>query len=407
VFVDPFSFDRGRLIPGQEIAVVDVSGGSSAQGHFVVSPTQPGHSPQFGGSWDRGLFQYAIAYNEESQIHSLIAMLSGTAYQQAQLAATAHDMWRLATATSLDRQADLRERGDENGGLWLRFANETADRDVVNVQRGGGQEFAFDNGMDRDSYAVTFGVDFLNGGAGDSAWTLGAMAGYNNAEIEYDGSPNTVLVDGWTLGVYGGYVAGPLWIDGAINLNEALVEQFIPGFALNPPDTLVSNDFRSVGMQVDAGVRIDLTPAVFVEPLATLSYVRTNFDDLNVQPDDASRPGLTVYWNDPTSFRAGLGGRLGLNHDFGFLRGQIALLARVLTEADGENSIASIHNNAFPNDADFNVEDDEVDSTVMEYGLNTSVRSPGDAVSGFINLGTQQSSNFDAFTAKVGVRYQW
>lgn len=397
-----FPFDRGGAV---DIVVVDVAGGTSGAGHFVLDEETPGYNPAFGGAIDKGIFIYPLVYDADSQQHILTGVPGQDTLQFPRLAQASHDLWRLSTATSLDRQADLRNRGEEDGGLWLRFANETTDGDITDVGKAGSQEWDFDNSFSRDSYAVTFGLDFLSGGSGDSAWVFGAMGGYANSDVTYDVSPNRAELNGWSLGAYGGYVAGPLWIDGAVNLNELTLRQHIPALDLDPLDTKVSNDLRSVGAQVDAGWRFDLTRAIFIEPLASISYVSTSFDTLEIIPDDPNRPGLNLDWDDPTSLRAGLGGRIGTDYDLGFMRGQLSLSAKVWNESDGE-SVVNIHNSALPDAPDAEVKQ-TFDDTVTEVTVGASVRSPGDAVSGFINLGGATSSDYDAFTAKLGVRYQW
>lgn len=405
---DRFNFDRGRLNEASRegILLVDVSGGTSAQGHFVVGPNTRGYSPAFGGSWDQGLFQYVMSYDEDSQQHRLVGMLSGTAFQQAQVMASVQDLWRSSIANWQGYQADLRQSGvGGEGGIWLRTERENGTRDRVNTETAGGASFDFDNSVNRNSLTTTAGLDLLSGEQGDLRWSTGLMLGYVTSELDYDRNANSVELNGWSYGLYGGVRSGAMWLDAALNVNQVTMRQFLPGFQLEPRDTLVSNDVVSFGGQVDAGWRMTPSSAWFVEPMLGLSYVRSDVDALSVLPLDTTRAGLDLRWDAPTSLRGSLGGRFGMDRDFGVLRARFTGLVRVWNEFDGE-TVATIHNNAYPDDPDHRVTD-AFDGAFTEIGFGTTVHTPGGGLSGYLNLTGRQATDYRTFGAAAGVRLHW
>ena len=404
---DRFNFGRGRLNPAARdgIVLVEVTGGNSEQGHFVVGPNTPGYDPAFGGSWDRGLFQYIVSYDDSTQQHKLVGMLNDSAFQQAALAGTSHDLWRMAAGNWLGYQADRRETGQGlDQDVWLRTSRTSASRDQVTTEQAGGANFDFDHGFDRSDLTMTAGLDVLAGGDADGNWSLGVMLGYVTSSLRYTGENNSEF-NGFNYGAYATFSSGGLWVDGVFNVNDLTMRQAIPGLRLNPVDTLVSSDLQTLGFQVDAGWRFQMSEALFVEPLAGLSYGKTRFEALKLVPDDTFEPGLSLEWDDPITQRASLGGRVGLDQTLLGLRTRFTLMARAWSELDGESN-TSIANEAFPDDPELMVSD-AFDGTFTELGLGASVKSANGLVTGFLNLGSQQGDDYSTVSASAGVRVSW
>lgn len=404
--VETLPGDRGRLT-SEGILLIDVRGGISAQGHFLIDPASEGYSPDNGGSLDKGMFQYVIAYNEEVQQHRLYSILSGSSHQMPLLASAAQSLWRLSTGTSLERQTDL--RGDIvdglGGGIWMRAAGEYAGRDHTNVSTAGGQDFVFDNGHEQTSYAITGGLDLVSGTGAASAYVLGVMAGYANAEVGYEASRNSQIVDGWTLGAYASYLSGGLFVDAAVNAANVNIRNDTPSFNFFPAGSILTSRATLLGAQIETGWRLQIAENFFVEPIASLSYVRGGFEDVSIRPDDASRPGLAVLYDDPISLRGSVGSRIALKQNLGPVTAQFSLLGRIWSEFEGEN-VAAIHNLAFPDDADAQVIDD-FSGTFNEFAVGTSLYGLDGALSGFFNFGGKFGDDYESQNLSAGVRVNW
>lgn len=404
-----YSGDRGRLtqqIMDDGILLVDAPGSTVAAENFALDPGMRGYNPD-SQSLDKGLYQYVLLFDEEASQFKLFGTLSGAAYQLPIAATAAHNLWRLSTGSWLNRQADLRGGiGDGvGGGIWMRASGDQTERDVTGLSTLGGLPFSVDSSHRQDTYAVTGGVDVLTASDGDRAYVVGLMAGYAHTDIEYDASANTQAMDAWTGGLYAGLVIGGLFVDATVSANNVIIDTDAPGFDLLPEGTILSSRLVSLGGQVEAGWRLPFSGGLFAEPLASVSYVRSKMDDLDIKPDDYSRPGLEVSFEDPSSLRAGVGGRLGLERLFLGMRTEVSVLGRVWTDLEGQNT-ASIHNLAFPDDPDIRVTDD-FSGRFNEVAVGGSVYSPNGIVSGFLNLGGKFGDDYQAKTGSMGVRVAW
>ena len=398
MFEEPVPGDRGQFLP-DGIVLVEVPGGTSAQGHFVPSPNIRGYSPQAGGMVDKGFYAYMIGYKEDTQQHVLVSIPGPNAYQLPLLAQGVQGLWRLSTGSWFDRQADIRGQQHGNGGAWLRVTGETADRDVFEDVLAAGAAFTFDNTFSRKSYAVTGGADLMHAASGDTTLVTGVTLGYANSEFEYADSANFARIDAWTLGGYGSIVSGGVFVDVAVNANRAVVDNDIPSANLFPAGTILSTKVLSVGTQVEAGWRIPvLTPGLFVEPLAGFSYVWSNWEDLYLPTDNPNRTGITAEMGDPNSTRAGIGGRVGFDRDFGFARGEFSLLGRAWEDLGDETSVTLIGPGEDP------VVANNFTGRFNEVAVSASVYGPGDTVSGFLKLGGKFADDYQAQTASAGVR---
>ncbi|HYG25948.1 MAG TPA: hypothetical protein VD906_03495 [Caulobacteraceae bacterium] len=398
-FQEPVEGDRGQYNP-EGIVLVDVAGGTSAQGHFVISPDVRGYQDQLGGIVDKGFYAYLIGYDESSQQHKLFSLPSPTAYQLPLLAQGGHSLWRLSTGSWFDRQADIRgRRGGDNGSVWVRVSTETGDRDVLQTFSAAGVDFTYDNTFTQTSYAVTAGADLLAVDSAAASVIAGLMLGYANSEFEYADSPNFARFDAWTLGGYGSVVAGGAYVDLAINANRAVVDDDVPGADLFPAGTILSTKALTLGAQIEAGWRIPvMADGLFVEPLAAFSYVWSNWEDLYLPADDAARPGINAQLGDPTSTRAGIGGRIGLDQDFGPVLGQLSLLGRVWEEFSDETSVTLLAPGEDPTVSN------DFTGRFNELALGASVYSRGGGVSGFLNIGGKFADDYEAATATAGIR---
>lgn len=385
------------------VVLVDVSGGTSAAGHFVLDPQSDLYSPIAGGVIDKGIFVFPLVYDAETQQHKLVAAPSDAAYRLPLLGQAAQGVWRLTSGSWFDRQADLRGGRDAGfgGGVWLRTTAEFADRDVAHSVTVGTRTLVYDNTLEQSSYAVTGGLDLLSGAGADSAYALGVTAGYAHADVEFASVADTARLNGASLGGYASLMAGGLFVDASVTANRLTLRQHALAYGLTPADTLVSTDVTSTGGQVEAGWRVPVMERLFVEPLAGVSYVRSWLGDMPIVPDDASRQGVDVEFEDSTSLRAHLGARLGLEQDYGPVRAQYVLLGRLWNEFEGETGVI-LHNIG----ADAAVSD-EFNGQFSEFGLGVNLYGLGEALSGFLNFGGKFGDDYEAESASAGIRVNW
>lgn len=396
---------RGAYSP-DGIVIVDVNGGTSAAGHFTIAPDSDNYSTEFGGVIDKGFFFFPLVYDEDNQQHKLYGLPGQGAQQMPLLAHAAQDLWRTSTISLFERQLDVRNRlrqGDDlGGGVWFRASTGSAERDVTQSVSAASTTFEFDSGYDQDSSAISLGVDLLAGQDGNRAWTIGTMIGYVNASLNFNQSPNDVNMEGTAFGVYGSYLAGDVFVDAAVTGNWLTVDADIPSLDLFPEGTIVSTDAQSLGAQVEAGWRWK-TGWIGVEPLVSLSYVRTSFDTIEVPASDPIAFGAEVEYDDPVSFRGGLGVRLSIEDVVpNFAPTDLILTTRVVEEFDGDSAVSIV--NLGPIDAPVA---STFDGTFAQVTGGVTVSNTSGSASGYFNVDGTFESNYESVGIEAGFRYQW
>lgn len=132
----------------------------------------------------------------------------------------------------------------------------------------------------------------------------------------------------------------------------------------------------------------------FLEPLAGIARVTTEIDDLTV-------PGASVKWDEQTSLRLSLGGRIGVTASWAEVDARFSLTGRVWHELEARNATTvQISGQSVPTIDDFGGTFSE-----LAAGLNLSSRSS--AFSAFVNAGTKWNDDYSATEASTGIRYRW
>jgi outer membrane autotransporter protein len=205
-------------------------------------------------------------------------------------------------------------------------------------------------------------------------------------------------MSGTVFGMYGSYVATHgFWIDGVVNGNWLNLEDSVPSLPLTASTTNPSADMRSVGAQVEAGWRMGGDEGFFWEPLASLAYVKTKTDNL----DMLGVAGATVDFDDATSFRGSLGLRIGTTTSTDNYKIRYSLTGRIWDEFDGDNQLNII--SAGPN---LPLSDD-FSGTFGEVTGGLSLTGAGGHLSAFINGGVKFKDDYKSPSVTAGFRYQW
>jgi hypothetical protein len=381
------------------IVLVDVTGaGTTAAANFSLDPGSDfwradASSPD--GVLDKGLFFYDLTLNGAKQ-HVLVGLPDSEAFEFTTFGQAAQSIWYTTTGTWMERQADLRGQLDQIDGQgaagWMKITGSSADRDLTNSYDLFGTTYSFDTSYNQTTMALIGGIDFIGGGAGHH-WVFGGQIGYVDSDVDFDASPTVTSFEGMTAGLYGTYVAGPVFVDAILNANFLDVDHDAVTLS-PPPNSVFSGEVNSVGVQVEGGWTVPIGANGFFEPLGSLSYLNTDIDGLSV-------PGADISWDDQTSFRVSLGGRLGVTADHGTFSTRWSLVARYWNEFEGENGI--MIDTAGP---DLDLGDDfsggfgEVGGTVNVYGAD-------DRFSAFLNVGTKFKDDYSSTDASLGLRWRW
>jgi outer membrane autotransporter protein len=228
------------------------------------------------------------------------------------------------------------------------------------------------------------------------------MVGYNRGEVDFDQSLNTANLEGVHSGVYGGVTMGAFYLDAVLNSAWLTLDSDAPILNLFPAGTMASTTVVSLGAQAEAGWRFALGPAA-ITPLASVSYVSSTVEDLNVPSADPSRIGGDVVFEDARSLRAGLGARVSMTDVMSQVAPvSLSLTARAMQESEGMAD-ADIHN-VGPFAAPVS---DVLDGMFSEVVGVVAITNQSRTAAGVLNLGGVFGDDYRSVSASVGLRYQW
>lgn len=406
---DPRAREPGAWNP-EGIVIVDVRGGASDAAHFTLSEASDRYDPSLGGL-DKDLFFYRLEFDEENQQHKMVSHVHGRALGMPLLLHAAQEVGRTAAGGWFERQADLRQvEGEAVGGAWAHFNSSWADRDAL--QSHGDSGVVFDNSYSQDSQAFTMGIDALRGGEGDRSWVLGGSIGYVHASMDFDTSPAKATFDGATLGAYGSYSAGNAYVDAALNMGWMQMDGRLPMYdmrriqgafapVLDLTHTDLNANFRTMGVQLEAGWMLPLEGGLQVEPLAGVSWARASHENMAIRAPDLEITGYTITGARQDSLRASLGLRLGLEQRLQALRLHYSLTGRVAQEFAGE--AASGIRNAGPS----LVVEDTLDGTFTELRASVGISDVSGRLSVLLGGMVEFANDYDRYGMTAGFRYQW
>jgi outer membrane autotransporter protein len=153
---------------------------------------------------------------------------------------------------------------------------------------------------------------------------------------------------------------------------------------------------RSYGGQLEAGYQMPIGTSAFWEPIAALTYVHTDVEDLNLGPSGS------MNFPSTTSFRGSLGLRLGMSGDFQYYRVRVNLTGRYVHEFDGESTSVIVS----PGPSNLALID-TLDGGFGEVTLGGNLFAAGGHLSTFTNLSVRFQSDYQAASVTAGFRYQW
>jgi hypothetical protein len=365
------------------IVLVDVAGGTSHDGDFVLASTSTGYADDadLGGVvGGPGLFAYALRYDAENQQHVLVSAPRRAAFEFAPAAQQVLSTWHVTAEAVTGRQADLGEGAA--GGGWVRLIGETTERDFRESFATGGQTFGLDNSYSLETGAVIAGFDLVK--ADDM--TVGFHLGYVQSELAFDHSQTRDKLTGPTAGLYGTWRSGPLTIDGIFNANLLKLEHNTVDF--EDSDTNVV----SLGARVEAGWKVIDDEGFYVQPLVTAAYVSS-------QVDDVLPAGYDITFEDVTSARAAVGVRAG--GQWGMVGGWA--VARAWREFAGDSAVV-INNTGTSTGVRLA---DDLGGDFQEIGAGLTLSDASGVWQGFVSATTRFADDLDNSGVSAGVRLRW
>ncbi|MFZ2468326.1 MAG: hypothetical protein WAW54_08020 [Parvibaculum sedimenti] len=368
--------------------------GSSSASNFSLDTTQALYNSSI-DALDAGLFNYKLVFNGGEE--RLISLPGNEASELPTFLTAAQSIW-YETSPWLDRQADLRDQlkggeGTVTPGVWGKALGRWTSRDLSQTVSAGGTSITNKADYDQDTYGFVAGVDTGSSNVLGQGDTLlgGVSAGYVTSDQNFKASPTTAEYKGAVLGIYGTYLKGGFFIDAMAKANLLTMDYKAPSLG----GATASPDVKSYGVEVDAGQRFPISDSAFFEPLASLTYAKTQIDTFSVANSQFD-------FQDATSFRGSLGLRGGATaYKSSETKVDLSLTGRLWNEFEGDNKM--VIRSGGP---DLTMTD-KFDGTFGEVVGSVNVFGLGDGLSGFVNGGAKFKSNYTSGELTAGLRYEW
>lgn len=410
------------------IPVVAVNSGQSSLANWFIDPQSNFYDPRFGGVIDKGLFFYSLQTRNDPNVaggidHVLVSAPDREVFELTKVPFAAQTIWHETTGTWLERQADLRSNlldcGFSGGadlpvkapplkvtpcapvtpGVWMKAVGSWTNRsaqDSFTLPAPFAARFDFDTSYKQNVFGFLGGIDWGRNGVfwGGDAFMVGVLGGYLQSKLEFDASPTNFDFSGGTAGAYATYLNGRFFMDAIFKADFLDMTWNVPtlaAFGAGNPKIGVN----SYGTTFDAGYRWALSPFWFIEPLATLSWVRTRIDNLAVL-------GTGISFEDSDSVRGSLGGRLGAKTYWGASKVEASIIGRVWREfQDPGNVVVASAGSVLPFGDNFEGTFGEVSGLLNMYNLwNTGW-------TGFVKGGVKFNEDITTSNAMGGLRYTW
>lgn len=290
-------------------------------------------------------------------------------------------------------------------------------------------EGTFNLDHDHSFYGFNVGFDVIRGSDGDSAWLLGATAGYVRSRTDFDdfdavGLGSRFDGDTMNLGFYGSFVSGGRYVDAALSYAWHSHDVDLPGMDLRPEGAVLSSNARTLAIQVDAGWRIPLLSGwgLYIEPVGGMTWVRADIDDTNIQPADSrvlGSQGNRLAFGRQESLRGHLGLQVGtewiLSDGLG-LSGVLGLRqwrdferhANAALDLRGERLDLTIPNSEPRAGFHRSVEiRSELVRSLTEISADMAVYSADNHFSSALSVGYLAESDYESWGITASFRYQW
>lgn len=274
----------GLLNPGTTI--VRAGAGTSATA-FQLAPT----------SVSAGFVQYAIAFNAAANTFSLIATPSVAAYRPLVYAEGARNTWYKTSEVWEAHMNASRDRTGDGSRLWGQFYGSADTRHDTISTTVFGQTAAAGLSYRQNTFGGQLGLD-LSRPQSRGGVTFGITGGYVHSDMQFLGESARASYSVANAGGYASFHVGGVFVNVLGQYAHYHIEASDPSIDFSQPIR-----GHAFGATAEAGLRFGDT-GFFVEPLVTMSYVRTHLDSFTALSSNFD-------FHDTDGIRGKIGARFG------------------------------------------------------------------------------------------------
>ena len=396
-----FTADRlivGGAATGSTALLVDYTGTGGLNSGVVLvdagAGSQAGAFTLVGGARNFGLTETDLVFDAAGNNFVLVGAPSAAVYRTASFVEGGRNLWHVSADAWSAHMRGLRDSawasgaGGSGGRLWIQMHGALEQRDKVTSVSNFGLNRTFDVGYDQDYFGGQLGLNFGGSAGDDGNFSFGVTGGYVNSEMHFNNVIDRTSFDAFNAGVYAGVNSGSLFAN-VLAKYDWIKADSTSAIGLYSADF----DGNAYGVKGEVGFRLG-SDSFFFEPAASIAYVRTDLDDLNVQSS-------TIEFLDDDGLRGKVGARIGASFPSKRLN-TVVLYAggNYVHEFKGDDSVAFTNNGQTV----------RIDNRAMgDYGeavLGVNVGAP-EGVTGFFEANGAKGSNFDAYGARAGLRFRF
>ena len=362
-----------------DLVLVDAGAGSSATAFSLDT-----------SGFGRGLVGYRLAFDAAANDYALYGTPNAQAYELAGIAGGARQIFYRTNDAASAHMQSLRDAGAGAAGdtprrssaLWMQAfgsADHSRYRPTVTAF-GQSQTIGLDNTQDFFGGQIGYDVGGVSGGRGA---VFGITGGYSSSSLGYRANADRIDYDAINGGVYANLNAGPFFLNGLARYEHYYITVVTPSLGIRQ-----KLDGDSYGGMAQVGLRLG-SDRFFIEPAASIEYVRTNIDTLNVAP-------ASLDFDSVDGLRGKAGARLGTAWTSGTTRTTLYVSGQAVHEFEGRDSTRFASGGQFVNLGD---------QRLGTYGRGTigfNVAS-SDRVSGFIEAYGDYSREYRGGGGRAGL----
>lgn len=345
-----------------------------------------------GSSVDQGLVQYGIVYNPMAFSYNLVAAPGAGVYRTVLFAQGARNLWLQSGDAWTAHMRELRDNvaasgpGGAGGRLWGQAIGQVEQRTGTHSFSFGGVTTPVDLGYKQDYFGGQMGIDF-GGPVGSGAFAFGLTGGYLNSTLKFANTSDRINFDAINGGVYASLNSGVFFA------NVLGKYDYYWGDNRSSSGRYTQKLRGSVyGGKAEVGARFG--KALWLEPAASISYTRSDFQDFTVASGNFT-------FNDQDGLRGKGGARLGYTTAMGSANVTFYGGGNYVHEFKGADEVTFTSGGQVATFAN---------QRLRDYGegtLGLNIGSQQGAVSGFFEGRYANGGDYQGFGGRAGMRFRF